>query len=102
MDVDTLTSMISSFQTFGSQNCPKELTLEMVLGQGGEQGTVNVQITGQYLGSEDDYCNAIRPFLASLPKEQSKDVESLGWLQGLQKLGGVSTLNTTGVSDTVS
>ncbi|KAF2138787.1 carbohydrate-binding module family 18 [Aplosporella prunicola CBS 121167] len=50
-------------------------------------------LSGTYFGTEDEFNSKIAPeLLRGLPKPTSSDVQSMGWIASLQKLGGASTI----------
>lgn len=65
------------------------------LGMGIYFDAYGFSLSGTYFGSRATYDSKIAPaLLNSLPAPQTSDVQTLGWIQSLTKLGGASTLTT--------
>lgn len=79
--------------TVGS--APQEIGLEANI------RNLTISITGMYEGSGSDYDAVIAPLLAAMGTPTNTTVNNYGWIEALDWVGGVDSIATNGVPDTV-
>lgn len=90
---------IGAFQDFVQTNIPQEFAAEIVIGSGSVQGNLSWGLTGGWYGPANQFRSVIAPFLAKMPKPASTSLTPGTYINSVQFLGGLGSLNTSSLPD---
>lgn len=92
-------ALIGSFQTYVQSNIPPQFGAEIVLGKGPAKGKVSVGLTGGYYGPSNQVNSTLAPFLNTVAKPSSTKFTIGTYINSVNYLGGLNTLNTNSAPD---
>ena len=86
---------ISAFQQFAKTNIPKEYGSHFVLGRGNALGELAFGLVGGWYGPADKFNSTIAPFLAKVRQPDTTKFTIGSYINSVEYLGGLGTLNTS-------
>ncbi|KAF8625309.1 hypothetical protein AX15_005440 [Amanita polypyramis BW_CC] len=86
---------VLAFQQFAETNVPPEFGSEFVIGRGNAGGELNFGLTGGWYGPSDQFEAVIAPFLAQVRQPDSQKLTVGTYIDSVQYLGGLGTLDTS-------
>lgn len=92
---DEFSDVLTAYTSWAVSSAPEEIGLEANI------RNLTISVTGMYEGSESGYNTVIAPLLAAMGTPTNTTVNSYGWIEALDWVGGVDSIATDGVPDTV-
>lgn len=80
----------SAWQAFGNISAPADLGMAFTVGKGGW-----IVLNGAYYGTEAEFHSVFDSFVAELPAGYGTAIESLSWIDKVEKLAGSQALSSS-------